>query len=313
MNDKEIFKTAIENNDINLLKKTAKGELHNHLTLGLSSESFSKLAGSTIKIPKRYYGLSGMLNFIAKNTRSATYKIDNFEKIVEMAVQQALNDGIVVLHGSIDLNLMKVYDKPAGFIEFIGSLVKKYKTRMDFRPVIGINRPFDFHTIEKRLYTCLDSGVFRSIDSYGMEETRFNPVLKPVYSYARKKRINTKIHIGEFSNYKSVAKTIEEIEVDEIQHGISVSQSEDLIKLIKEKNIILNICPTSNIKLGAVRNLRKHPIRKLFDSGIKVTVNTDDILLFGSTLSEEFLKLYQSGLFDSEELDQIRMNGLDKR
>ena len=54
-----------------------------------------------------------------------------------------------------------------------------------------------------------------------------------------------------------------------------------------------------------------HPIRKLYDAGVKVTVNTDDVLVFGQSVSEEFLSLYRAGVFTAAELDIIRLNGLD--
>jgi adenosine deaminase len=57
--------------------------------------------------------------------------------------------------------------------------------------------------------------------------------------------------------------------------------------------------------------LEDHPIRKLFDAGVKVTVNTDDEIVFGVSVSEEFLRLYQVGLFTAAELDLIRRWGLE--
>ncbi|MDK2945845.1 MAG: hypothetical protein PWQ85_617 [Geotoga sp.] len=62
--------------------------------------------------------------------------------------------------------------------------------------------------------------------------------------------------------------------------------------------------------LSRVENIKNHPIRKLFDNGIKVTVNTDDIIVFQNGVSEEFLLLYSQGVFSAKELDIIRMNGL---
>jgi adenosine deaminase len=73
----------------------------------------------------------------------------------------------------------------------------------------------------------------------------------------------------------------------------------------------LNICPTSNVKLGRVSSMREHPIRVLFDAGVKVTVNTDDPLLFGCTLSEEFLALFEAGVLTARELDLIRTAAFD--
>jgi adenosine deaminase len=74
--------------------------------------------------------------------------------------------------------------------------------------------------------------------------------------------------------------------------------------------IRLNICPTSNLLLGRVARLQDHPIRKLFDAGVKVTVNSDDVLVFGAGVSEEFLALHQAGVFTATELDLIRQWGL---
>jgi adenosine deaminase len=54
-----------------------------------------------------------------------------------------------------------------------------------------------------------------------------------------------------------------------------------------------------------------HPIRTLFDAGVRVTINTDDPLIFGCTLSGEFLALYQTGLMTAPELDAIRLSALD--
>jgi adenosine deaminase len=56
--------------------------------------------------------------------------------------------------------------------------------------------------------------------------------------------------------------------------------------------------------------MTRHPVRKLFDKGISVTINTDDLLLFNSGVSEEYLYLYRLGLFDEDELNEIRKNSL---
>ena len=62
--------------------------------------------------------------------------------------------------------------------------------------------------------------------------------------------------------------------------------------------------------LGRVETLATHPIRRLFDAGVVVTVNTDDVLVFGQGVSEEFLSLYHARVFDPEELNAIRLAGL---
>ncbi|MBU3128669.1 hypothetical protein LGL55_16190 [Clostridium tagluense] len=68
----------------------------------------------------------------------------------------------------------------------------------------------------------------------------------------------------------------------------------------------MNIYPSSNYILGAVKNMINHPARKLFDKGLPITINTDDLLLFNSGVSEEYLYLYNLGLFNEDELNEIR-------
>jgi len=84
----------------------------------------------------------------------------------------------------------------------------------------------------------------------------------------------------------------------------------EVMKWLSRNGISLNVCPESNISLKRVKSYKTHPIRILFDHGVNVTVNTDDVMLFNAGNSEQYLKLYKSGLFSAEDLDVIRMNGL---
>jgi adenosine deaminase len=78
-----------------------------------------------------------------------------------------------------------------------------------------------------------------------------------------------------------------------------------VMRFLADNRIRLNICPTSNVLLGRVESLAEHPIRKLYDAGVKVTVNTDDVLVFGQSVSDEFLNLYRAGLFGAAGLDEL--------
>ena len=82
------------------------------------------------------------------------------------------------------------------------------------------------------------------------------------------------------------------------------------MKWLADLKIPLHISPVSNIALKRVKSYQTHPIRVLYDHGVKVTVNTDDVMLFDKGNSEQYLKLFNCGLFSAEELDEIRMNGL---
>ena len=96
-----------------------------------------------------------------------------------------------------------------------------------------------------------------------------------------------------------------------MQHGIAAADSPTVMRFLANHRIRLNICPTSNLLLGRVKRLEDHPIRELFDAGVKVTVNTDDAIVFGVGVSEEFLRLHQACVFTPAELDIIRRWGLE--
>ena len=72
----------------------------------------------------------------------------------------------------------------------------------------------------------------------------------------------------------------------------------------------MNICPSSNVALGVVSDIALHPIRILVDNGVRVTINSDDLMIFGQSVSQEYLLLYQSGVLTAIELDEIRREGL---
>ncbi len=119
-----------------------------------------------------------------------------------------------------------------------------------------------------------------------------------------------KAHIGEYDTADDVFRYAEELELDEIQHGIRASTSPQVMHWLARNNIKLNVCPTSNIMLSNCDSYNTHPIRTLFDYEVKVTINTDDLIIFNSTLSEEYLHLYNAGLMSADELYKIHQTGL---
>jgi adenosine deaminase len=76
--------------------------------------------------------------------------------------------------------------------------------------------------------------------------------------------------------------------------------------------IQLNICPTSNVMLGIVDEYRNHPIKRLYHAGVPVTINTDDLLIFNQSVSQEYMNLYSSGALNADELNVIRITGLNQ-
>ena len=132
----------------------------------------------------------------------------------------------------------------------------------------------------------------------------------PIYDKAAENGLVLKAHVGEWGTAKDIVSAVELLHLNEVQHGIAAVQDEDVIDYLIENNIRLNITPSSNVLLGRVPDMEHHPIALLYRKGVDVTIGSDDVLLFDSDVSKEYLRLYQSGCLTKEELDDIRLNGL---
>ena len=132
----------------------------------------------------------------------------------------------------------------------------------------------------------------------------------PIYDKAAENGLVLKAHVGEWGTAKDIVSAVELLHLNEVQHGIAAAQDEDVIDYLIENNIRLNITPSSNVLLGRVPDMEHHPIALLYRKGVDVTIGSDDVLLFDSDVSKEYLRLYQSGCLTKEELDDIRLIGL---
>lgn len=309
--EETLFMEGLKEDNIGKVKRASKGEVHNHIGLGMRFSTFNKWAGGKVgEPPKRMDGIAGIDNYILNVTAKLITKEKDIAFLVEETVKEAIGDGVKILEASFDCQNMRFFTERDNYFKTIQNIRAKYSKYIDFRPEVGMPKGISNENLEGMLLPCINSGLFKSIDSYGDEGIDDFERLKEYYSYARKKGLKLKIHAGEFQGAENVKKAIEVLEVDEIQHGIGAASSEYVMDLIKERNIRLNICPSSNYILGAVQDMKKYPARKLFDKGIPLTINTDDLLLFNSGVSEEYLYLYKLGVFNEIELNEIRKNSL---
>jgi adenosine deaminase len=135
-------------------------------------------------------------------------------------------------------------------------------------------------------------------------------VFAPLYRRAKAAGLRLKAHVGEWGTADDVWRAVELLELDEVQHGIAAADSPAAMRFLAQSGVQLNVCPTSNVTLGRVARMEEHPIRRLFDAGVRVTVGSDDPLTFGTSLSGEFLALCDAGVMTSAELDAVRLQAL---
>ena len=149
----------------------------------------------------------------------------------------------------------------------------------------------------------LNKGVC-AVDLAGAEALYKTSDYKELFDYVKENNIPFTIHAGEADGINSIKSAIS-FGAKRIGHGIRIIEDPSLIEEIKEKEILLEVCPTSNIQTNVVDNINNHPIKKLYNDGVLVTINTDNRTVSNTTLTKEYELLKQIGF---NENDFIKMN-----
>ena len=117
--------------------------------------------------------------------------------------------------------------------------------------------------------------------------------------------INATIHAGEAYGPSSIHQAIHHCGAHRIGHGTRLKENKDLMNYVNDHRITLEICLTSNWQTRSIRSLKYHPLKYYYDQGIRVTLNTDNRLMSGTTLTKEFFlahKLFGFKLHDFREM-----------
>lgn len=130
------------------------------------------------------------------------------------------------------------------------------------------------------------------------------------FDCAREAQLGLTAHAGEWCGPESV-RAVLELGVSRIGHGVRAIEDADLVRYLAERQITLEVCPGSNVALGVVRDWASHPIARLADAGVRVTVSTDDPPFFHTTLSSEYEKLAQTFGWAETEFAQMNRWALD--
>lgn len=122
--------------------------------------------------------------------------------------------------------------------------------------------------------------------------------------------LGTTAHAGEAVGPEGVWEALKHLPITRLGHGIRIIEDEKLIETVKEKNITLECCPTSNIVLKIYENYQTHPLRKLFEKGVKITLNSDDPPFFKTTLGKEYDVAKKFFGFTDKELLELSRNAI---
>ena len=149
------------------------------------------------------------------------------------------------------------------------------------------------------------------IDMHGHETIPWGDWTADIWRNVKEAGKCTKAHAGEFEGAKDVNEALDLTKSQRIQHGIGAIQDEATFQRLLDEDVVLDMCPVSNVKLKSVLDVTKHPIRDFFDAGVKVTVSTDDPTVFGNDLVHEYDLLMTHLDFSKQEVIQVARNGFE--
>ena len=121
------------------------------------------------------------------------------------------------------------------------------------------------------------------------DEVNFPAILfADAFSRAKQHGLKLTAHAGEHADAKSIIGAVKVLQLDRVGHGVASAKDEGVMAFLKENNIGLEVCPSSNVHLGVISSMQEHPFRKLYDYGIACSLNSDDPPYFETTIGNEF-------------------------
>ena len=145
----------------------------------------------------------------------------------------------------------------------------------------------------------------------GGDERRAGPELfTEVYAHAAEKGLRLTCHAGETTGPETIRDTLDLLKAERLGHALSLANDDELLTRCVRQQVPLEICLSSNVRTGCCAQLERHPIRKYFDAGAVVTLNTDDPEMFETSLLREYQLAQDIFGFTREELRQLAANSI---
>jgi adenosine deaminase len=153
----------------------------------------------------------------------------------------------------------------------------------------------------------MDEGVV-GVDLAGAEHEHPGEEFVPVFQAARRAGLNITIHAGEWAGPESIRLAVERLGAARIGHGVRVVEDSDVLQMTREREIVFEVCPSSNVQSGVVRGYDQHPLRDMYQVGLLTTLNTDNTGVGGFTLTDEYVRAVADLGLGQKDVKQMVLN-----
>lgn len=314
-------------NDLSLqqIRLLPKIDLHRHLDCSMRWSTLLEIA-TTLKleypqnasqqqhhflVTEPMVNLEAVLNkFLVAQKVLASEEI--LERLAFEACEDAFNDGVRILElryaptfiadGHSSLSFEKIHQ---AFLRGIARAQARWPMAVGLicilqriLPLERVEKVIDFAIENKKTFLAVDLAD----NEEGFEPRKF----APLFAKAKAAGLRVTIHSGESPNAQAsqwIRDSINILGAERIGHGVQAIHDQALMKELIAKNILLEVCPHSNYLTQAFADYKSHPLRRLLDNGVAVSINSDDPGMFASTLSDDYEIAHRYQGFGLEQFD----------
>lgn len=293
---------------LNTYRALPKVELHRHLEGSLRLETMLDVARQHgITIPADVLRLSNLVqvqeedkltfqNFLSKfNTLRLFYRSpDVIDRITREAIEDAAKDNVKYMELRFTpVALSRAERFPLhDVIDWVMTSAQNAARKCDMvvRLIASVNRHESTDLAEQVAWLAVEhmkNGLV-ALDLAGNEAEFPTQPFYGIFREAKQSGLHVTIHAGEWGPAANVKEAIEELGAERIGHGVRVLEDSNIVSLARERGTAFEVCMTSNYQSGVVNSLGSHPLMKMLETGINVTINTDDPSISRITLSHEY-------------------------
>ena len=299
------------------IKNMPKIELHLHLDGSVNLDLASKLSNLPLETIKEKMVAKDKCQNLTEYLTKFDFPIslmqtkENLIKIAKTLIQDLENDNVI--YAEIRFAPMQHINKGLSLDEIILAILEGLKSeKVKTNLILCLMRNHDYETnlnVINLAEKYLNKGVC-AIDLAGDEIKYDINNFQKLFKTAKEKHIPFTIHAGETSSSTAVITAIN-YGAKRIGHGIKVVNDKQAKELIRQKDILLEVCPTSNVQTNVIDTYSHHPILNFYKKNIPVSINTDNRTVSNITLTEEYIKLYKNFNFTLNDFKQMNIMAIN--
>ncbi len=309
---------------VNSIKQIPKAEIHVHLEATISPDLCRKFAkrndvdlSEDLFAGQYSYAWNDFYDFIKKYDiiTSVIHTPEDYRELTYNYLKECAAENVIYVEAMIS----STHAKQKGmtyhsFLEgvFAGARQAENEFGIISKYIMNGIRHLGPESVHNTAEEVLNN-PYNDLVGFGLagDELHYPPQLFiETFDMLKQEQFPITVHAGEWDGPERVRDAIDLLHPTRLGHGVRSIEESELVNYIKKLNIVLEICPTSNVATKIYKDYQDHPVKSLFDQGVKITVNSDDPPFFNASITGEYNVMRILGLSDNE-LKSLTRNAIE--